>query len=143
MKQKSFTELGASAVEAAILVPLMLALLGSILDYSIFLYVNHQVDHAVREGARYAVTQNPFVTANVTNRVNMALAQAPFITDVSVTVTPPTDRSDDLISDKMLSVNVTAKCPSIFMRLVNSNSHVINSKVISRYEWQSNAAPIL
>jgi Flp pilus assembly protein TadG len=47
---------GASAVEFAIIAPLLFFLLFAIIDACAMLWVNLTMQHAVREGARYAIT---------------------------------------------------------------------------------------
>lgn len=47
---------GASAVEFAIVAPLVFFLLFAIIDLCVLFWVNLTMQHAVREGARYAVT---------------------------------------------------------------------------------------
>ena len=47
---------GASAVEFALVAPLFFLLLFSIVDFGAMMWANLTMQHAVREGARYAVT---------------------------------------------------------------------------------------
>ncbi|TXI86152.1 MAG: pilus assembly protein [Cupriavidus sp.] len=47
---------GASAVEFALVAPLFFLLLFSVVDFSAMMWANLTMQHAVREGARYAVT---------------------------------------------------------------------------------------
>lgn len=47
---------GASAVEFALIAPLFFLLLFSVFDFSVMMWANLTMQHAVREGARYAVT---------------------------------------------------------------------------------------
>lgn len=47
---------GASAVEFAIVAPLVFFLLFAVIDLCVMFWVNLTMQHAVREGARYAVT---------------------------------------------------------------------------------------
>ena len=47
---------GATVVELAIVLPIFLSILFTIFDFAIFGYVNLTMQHAVREGSRYAIT---------------------------------------------------------------------------------------
>ncbi|CAG9179318.1 hypothetical protein LMG32289_04326 [Cupriavidus pampae] len=47
---------GASAVEFALVAPLFFLMLFSIIDFSAMMWANLTMQHAVREGARYAIT---------------------------------------------------------------------------------------
>jgi hypothetical protein len=54
-KRPSF-EKGATVVEFALIVPLLLILLMAIIELGTLFWVNLTMQHAVREGARYAIT---------------------------------------------------------------------------------------
>ncbi|WP_316157577.1 TadE/TadG family type IV pilus assembly protein [Cupriavidus sp. BIC8F] len=49
-------ETGASAVEFALVAPLFFLLIFSIVDFGMMMFANLTMQHAVREGARYAIT---------------------------------------------------------------------------------------
>jgi hypothetical protein len=51
-----FGEQGATVVEFALVVPLLLLLLMAIFEFGVLFWVNMTMQHAVREGARYAIT---------------------------------------------------------------------------------------
>jgi hypothetical protein len=55
-KRKSRGERGASVVEFALILPLLLLLLMAIVELGVLFWVNMTMQHAVREGARYAIT---------------------------------------------------------------------------------------
>ncbi|RZI42421.1 pilus assembly protein [Herbaspirillum sp. HC18] len=59
---------GASAVEFAIIAPLLFFLLFAIVDACAMLWVNLTMQHAVREGARYAVTGRTDLDPNASNQ---------------------------------------------------------------------------
>jgi len=54
--RKSRGEKGASVVEFALILPLLLLLLMAIVELGVLFWVNMTMQHAVREGARYAIT---------------------------------------------------------------------------------------
>lgn len=56
LKKKTGSEWGASIVEFALIVPLLLLLLMAIVELGAMFWVNMTMQHAVREGARYAIT---------------------------------------------------------------------------------------
>lgn len=51
-----YRQRGASAVEFAIVAPLVFFLLFAVIDLCVMFWVNLTMQHAVREGARYAIT---------------------------------------------------------------------------------------
>jgi len=59
---------GASAVEFAIVAPLLFFLLMAIVDLCVLFWVNLTMQHAVREGARYAVTGLADLDQNAQNQ---------------------------------------------------------------------------
>ncbi|WP_334188953.1 TadE/TadG family type IV pilus assembly protein [Noviherbaspirillum sp.] len=61
-------ERGSSAVEFAIVAPLLFFLLFAIIDLCVLFWVNLTMQHAVREGARYAVTGQDDADPSVRNR---------------------------------------------------------------------------
>src|SRR5579872_2797916 len=56
------SERGATIVEAALVLPIFFLLVLAIFEFGLVFSVYHTMVGAVREGARYAVTPNPFDT---------------------------------------------------------------------------------
>lgn len=56
LRRKPSFERGATVVEFALIVPLLLILLMAIIELGALFWVNMTMQHAVREGARYAIT---------------------------------------------------------------------------------------
>ncbi len=56
LRRNSSPEKGATVVEFALVVPLLLILLMAIIELGALFWVNMTMQHAVREGARYAIT---------------------------------------------------------------------------------------
>ncbi|HTJ92913.1 MAG TPA: TadE/TadG family type IV pilus assembly protein [Pararobbsia sp.] len=59
---------GASAVEFALLAPLLLFLVFVVIDFGVLFWVNLTMQYAVREGARYAVTGQSNLDPNASNQ---------------------------------------------------------------------------
>ena len=78
-------ERGASAVEFAILLPLMLLIIGGIVDFGRFFFAKIELTNAAREGARAAVVTTGTPTPGPTER---ALAALPGVTTPSVAISP-------------------------------------------------------
>lgn len=55
-KPATRTQRGSSAVELALVMPLFLLLFFGVLDFSLLFFTNLTMQHAVREGGRYAIT---------------------------------------------------------------------------------------
>ena len=63
MRSKSSSQKGASAVEFALILPLLMLILWGIIEFSLLLYNKQVITNASREGARAGiVAQNPRVT---------------------------------------------------------------------------------
>ncbi|WP_347351559.1 TadE/TadG family type IV pilus assembly protein [Intrasporangium sp.] len=77
---------GAAAVEFALVLPLMLAVIGGVVDFGRAFYTQVVLTNAAREGARAAVVLQPYDASAVTQR---ARAAAPGITPADLTVTTP------------------------------------------------------
>ena len=73
---------GASAVEFAILLPLMLLILGGITDFGRAMFTEIQLQNAAREGARAAVVSS----ASSDEIIDRASSSAPNMSDLTVTV---------------------------------------------------------
>ena len=67
------TERGAAAVELAIILPVLLLVIGGIIDFGRFFYTQIQVTNAAREGARMAALPD-YQTADIKARVGSYLA---------------------------------------------------------------------
>jgi Flp pilus assembly protein TadG len=66
------SRLGAVVVETAVALPVFLVFVFGILEYSRFLMVRNMIDHAAREGARFAVvrTDEDTTTQDIVDYVN-------------------------------------------------------------------------
>lgn len=91
---------GAAAVEMAIVLPLLLLVIGGIVDFGRFFFYEIQVTNAAREGARAAVVNDLDVTQRVLNA-----AAVPGLTAGNVGIVrdcaaaPPNDNVTVTISD--------------------------------------------
>ena len=59
-KTKKKKQRGATAVELAIILPVMLLFIFGIIEFSLLLYNKNIINHAAREGARIGVAYNPY-----------------------------------------------------------------------------------
>lgn len=76
LKTRGEKRRGASLVEFAFIVPVLLLLLVGILEYSRFLFTVQVMNNAAREGARYVVvnTTTTLTTTDIQNYVNTYMA---------------------------------------------------------------------
>ena len=84
--RRTSAERGASAVEFAIVFPLLFLILAGIIDFGRFMFTASIVTNAAREGARIAVVSDPYSGAAVTTR---AKAAASGLDPLRVNVVPP------------------------------------------------------
>lgn len=81
MGRRGLCERGASAVEFAILMPLLLLVVGGIIDFGRYFFTEIQLTNAAREGARAAVVSPLDVTQRVKN-------SAPGVAGMTISMTP-------------------------------------------------------
>jgi len=121
-------ETGASAVEFALLVPIMLLLLGQMLDFGFNLVMRFSVTQAVSASSNYAVING----TNVSSTAGATLAQSlatlvPTAIDVTVTVNngPTVTRTSGTPSTSGTASNANlCYCPSISGGVVSWGSSV-------------------
>jgi Flp pilus assembly protein TadG len=80
-------ERGASAVEFALIVPLLIALVVGIVEFGHAFQVQGQLSAAAREGVRTMALQNDPAAARTAVR-NATSTFAPAVTDSQITITP-------------------------------------------------------
>ncbi|GAA6527561.1 TadE/TadG family type IV pilus assembly protein [Intrasporangium sp. DVR] len=75
--RRRIAERGAAAVEFAILLPVVLLIIGGIVDFGRFFFAKIELTNAAREGARAAVVTTGTPTPGPTDRVLAALPGVP------------------------------------------------------------------
>jgi Flp pilus assembly protein TadG len=78
---KFHNDKGAAAVEAAIIFPALVVLLGMLVGFGLVLNVYQSITHAAHEGARYASLGSS--TSDVTDRVNETVGALANVTSVT------------------------------------------------------------
>jgi len=87
VKTRLHDERGASAVEFAFIVPLLIVLVLGIAEFGRAFQVSGTLSAAAREGARVMALQNDQAAARATVR-NAATSLDPGLTDAQITITP-------------------------------------------------------
>ncbi len=101
-------ERGAAAVEMAIVLPLLILLVGGIIDFGRAFMTEVIVTNAAREGTRVAVlTQDAAQLGNITTRAQAAADLNP-LASATVTVSPATACTGSPVPD---NVTVTVSAP--------------------------------
>lgn len=95
-------EEGASAVEFAIVLPVLLLLILGIIQFGLIFFNYISITHATREGARWAALGQP--DADVKSKV---IDSAPGVNIISITINPAGDRSSR--QGEPVSVHVESK----------------------------------
>jgi Flp pilus assembly protein TadG len=147
------SERGSSLIEASLVLPLLLALIGGVLEFGFFFYQEQLITVGVRDAARYlALTHDPMNTANQSDARNLAVTGAigggaprvPGWTGdaVSVTITP-WDNSDGTLSGGTIIPIVTVSTSFVdsslgFFGLLGLNAPTIN--VSHQERWVGGAA---
>jgi len=106
---------GASAVEFALVLPLLLIILFGVIEFSIIMYDKHMITNASREGARQGIvfrsaadgTYDPLDQAEIQGVVNGYLSSSLISFDAGSATTTASWASDSADpSDQLLTVNV-------------------------------------
>lgn len=102
------SEKGASAVEFALLLPILMLLILGIIQFGFIFYHYISITHAAREGARWAALEQP--DSDVRLKVKNS-APGLTITDVDIIINPSGDRSGKI--GEPVAVTVDYKTPII------------------------------
>lgn len=103
----SHRERGASAVEFALIAPLLIVLVFGIIQFSITYNRQQGLHAAAREGARLGSLQQT-TSAQITSRVTAALDGIPLDAPPTITITPNTSQPCNLRSGQTVKVEVVA-----------------------------------
>jgi hypothetical protein len=149
------SERGSALIEASIVLPLLLALVGGVLEFSFFFYQEQLITVGVRDAARYlALTADPTSPTNQVGAMNLAVAgsigggtpRVPGwnIADVSVTITP-WDNSDGALSGRTMIPIITvsthfADSSLGFLRLLGLSALTIS--VSHQERWVGGSASL-
>ena len=126
---------GQTLVEVSLILPLMLVLVGSAVDWGLGLFVSHVVQNGVREGARVAVTQYPTVnSANVKSAVNSVIPNTPLFSGFRSVTSVICTSSGGLPS---VTVQTNGTFNFIFLRLLGFAPMPISRSATMYYERQS------
>lgn len=143
LKRRLRNQKGVSAVEFALVLPVLLLFLGGTIDFGIIFFVNHMTGNAAREGARLAASQRGLASgsindADVDQRIKRFLPISGLFKDVghsaTATIAPP---------DCEVEVEVTGQVPYFFLSIfetMTGDSFPINRTVTMRYEHCSQPA---
>jgi len=103
MRKVDQRQQGASAVEFAVIAPLFIALLLSIVEFGMILYTKGMMTHAAREGARYGVVfSTPRRTAGeIETEVKKYLNLSGLTSPATVTVTGAGGNPGDILDVKV------------------------------------------
>ena len=148
-------ERGSALIEASIVLPLLLALVGGVLEFSFFFYQEQLITVGVRDAARYlALTADPTSATNQVGAMNLAVAgsigggtpRVPGwnIADVSVSITP-WDNSDGALSGRTMIPIITvsthfAELSLGFLRLLGLSTPTIS--VSHQERWVGGSASL-
>ena len=100
------TERGASAVEFAIVLPVLFLVIAGIVDFGRYFFTQIQVTNAAREGARVAIISRgptPDPVPVITDRVKAALPNQPA---ASVTISPISTCATGSTADASVNVQI-------------------------------------
>ena len=125
--------------EFAIVLPIFIALVGSIIDWSMVLLSAHVAQNAVREGVRAAVIIPSLDSSDhsaIDNIVRGKLAGADYLANVQVDITGPADLPQEPSSQLMVEVKFEGRYQCFFLGLFGVPSLPVVADATMRYEWQ-------
>ena len=143
-KQKNrrlFERKGQTLVEVILILPLMLLLVGAVVDWGLLFFVSHVTQNAVREGARVAVTKTSMTKASIIAEVDNKIPDTPLFSDFrnSVDVLCPTPGSP--FSPAFITVVTNGNFNFMFMRLIGFTTTNISRSATMRYEREIGTCP--
>lgn len=100
-------ERGATAVEFAVVLPLLMLLLFGIIEFGMTFWRAQSLEAAAREGARIA-SLSQSTRSDITAAVDNAIGGAPFASAPTVAVTPDQSQPCNLRSGQTVTVTVNA-----------------------------------
>jgi Flp pilus assembly protein TadG len=149
------SERGSALIEASIVLPLLLALVGGVFEFGFFFYQEQLITVGVRDAARYlALTADPTSATNQVGAMNLAITgsigggtlRVPGwnVADVSVTITP-WDNSDGALSGRTMIPIITvsthfAESSLGFLRLLGLSAPTIS--VSHQERWVGGSASL-
>jgi Flp pilus assembly protein TadG len=131
---------GQGVIEFAVVLPLFLVMMGTVVDFGLVFLQVHVVQNAVREGARLASTL-PNLKANDSRVLDSVKAKIPNValfstfTGSGITNTAPTGSA--ATCDLTVTVSATGVYNFLMLRLVGMNNVSITRSVTGRYEMCS------
>lgn len=132
---------GQALVEFTLVLPLLLVLFFSIIEFSLFFYTRVSLRHVVRESARFAVTGNvladstgtPMTRAQSVEKMILTGVPGLELTPSNITITPADGGGPGEVVRIAVHYDYTAKLPPF--RIFFPNGHVnINVATVTKNE---------
>jgi Flp pilus assembly protein TadG len=125
VQKKLRSESGASAVEFALLLPVLMLILFGIIEFGVALYRQAILTNASREGARLAIVQSvpPITTAAVDARIDT------YLTSAGITPGNVTHIISPIVGVTGTPVTVTLTLPYTFVSLPGLTSSLVPSTI--------------
>ena len=124
---------GATAVEFALIVPILIVLVFGIIDFGALFGQQLALNHAVREGARAAVVAGTGQDANVTGLVRNAVSGIAMNPD-DVAVTGGTCAGPGVGQDLTVTASYVAE-PLLPLPIPNFDTFPLEATAVFRCEW--------
>lgn len=134
LKRRFRNQKGVSAIEFALVLPVLLLFLGGTIDFGIIFFINHMAGNAAREGARLAAASAPLDTDAIKREATRFLPGGGLF---QLGADSPTVNTDRLVSDCEIAVNVSGQVPYFFLSIFTfdpGSSFTINRTVTIHYD---------
>lgn len=139
--RKSRSTCGQALVEFTLVLPLLLVMFFSILEFGLYFYTRVSLRHVVRESARFAVTGNvlndstgtPMSKAQSIEKLILTGAPAIHLTPSNITLTPADGGGPGQVVRIDVSYAYTAKLPP-FVLLFPKGRLMINVATVTKNE---------
>ena len=134
------TQGGVTSIEFSVTLPLLIVLLGIIIDGGLLFFASYMLDDAARMGARHAAVELDFDSgkyADLNTFVRSRIPNIELFDNLSVTIEGPSDMSNDGVEQTMIRVSITGTYQFHFLRLIGYSSIPLRQSAVMRYEWQA------
>jgi Flp pilus assembly protein TadG len=139
LNRRSSRERGSAAVEAAVMFPVWILIMGACFDLGLGYLASHQLQAIARQTARQAAALMPysyFAAESVRYNSDVELSRVPALSSTVLQLNPPMDVPSDAVTDKVVEARASGVYRFHFLRMIGLREITLQESATARYEWQ-------